>query len=409
MGTKCAPKYANIFMGVFEEKHIYPKIQNKIRIFLRYIDDIFFIWKGTEDDLKQFLNDINLIHPTIKFDYHTSKTAVNFLDLTIYKDINGKLATKVYTKPTDRQAFLHKNSAHPNHLKNSIPYGQALRLRRICSDKVDFEEGCNKLRTKLIERGYKEHEINLQIERVAKEKRDDLLHYKDKTPMTKIPFAVTYNSQLPNIKEAIDKHWDILKINPRLGQVFNEKPMIAFRKNKNLKDILEQKNIRTGKVERKLNIKNKKGWCRPCHSRNFNLCCQQVKNTNSFKSNQTNEEFKIFHQVSCKSKFVIYLIECVLCAIQYVGKSEWPMNIRLNKHRNDVFREEAIEVCQHFKQVSHDFNKNAKITIIEELKQHNNKSLKQKRSILEEREDFWIKRLKTLHPNGFNKELNRKE
>ena len=127
--------------------------------------------------------------------------------------------------------------------------------------------------------------------------------------------------------------------------------MIAFRKNKNLKDILGQKNIRNGKVERKLNIKNKKGWCRPCHSRNFNLCCQQVKNTNSFKSNQTNEEFKIFHLVSCKSKFVIYLLECVLCAIQYVGKSEWPMNIRLNKHRNDVFREEAIEVCQHFKQV----------------------------------------------------------
>ena len=115
MGTKCAPTYANIFMGVFEEKHIYPKLQNKIRIFLRYIDDIFFIWKGTEDDLKQFLNDINLVHPTIKFDYHTSKTAVNFLDLTIYKDINGKLATKVYTKPTVRQAFLHKNSAHPNH------------------------------------------------------------------------------------------------------------------------------------------------------------------------------------------------------------------------------------------------------------------------------------------------------
>ena len=85
------------------------------------------------------------------------------------------------------------------------------------------------------------------------------------------------------------------------------------------------------------------------------------------------------------------------------------MNIRLNKHRNDVFREEAIEVCQHFKQVSHDFNKHAKITIIEELKQHNNKSLKQKRSILEGREDIWIKRLKTLHPNGFNKELNRKE
>ena len=81
------------------------------------------------------------------------------------------------------------------------------------------------------------------------------------------------------------------------------------------------------------------------------------------------------------------------------------MNIRINKHRNDVFREDAINVCKHFKQPTHDFNKHAKFTIIEELKKQD-KSLAQMRKTLEEREDFWIKRLKTLHPNGFNMELN---
>ena len=30
------------------------------------------------------------------------------------------------------------------------------------------------------------------------------------------------------------------------------------------------------------------------------------------------------------------------------------------------------------------------------------------RATLEEREDSWIKKLKTLHPNGFNQELNQK-
>ena len=84
------------------------------------------------------------------------------------------------------------------------------------------------------------------------------------------------------------------------------------------------------------------------------------------------------------------------------------MNIRTNKHRNDVFREDAIQVCQHFKQPSHQFNKHAKITIIEQLK-HQDKSLSEMRSILEEREDFWIKRLRTLHPHGFNMELNKEE
>ena len=65
MGTKCAPSYANIFMGMFEERHIYPRILNKTRLFLRYIDDLFFIWKGTADELKKFLEEINEVHPTI--------------------------------------------------------------------------------------------------------------------------------------------------------------------------------------------------------------------------------------------------------------------------------------------------------------------------------------------------------
>ena len=84
------------------------------------------------------------------------------------------------------------------------------------------------------------------------------------------------------------------------------------------------------------------------------------------------------------------------------------MNIRINKHRNDVLREDAINVCQHFKQPTHKFNRDAKITIIEELKKKD-KSLKEMRKILEEREDFWIIRLKTLHPQGFNMELNNKD
>ena len=134
IGTICAPSYANIFMGRFEETQIYPRIV-KTLIFLQHIDDLFFIWKGTEAELKTFLNEINKVHPTIKFDYHASKHKVNFLDLTIYKDASGKLATKLYTKPTDRQAYLHKKSAHQSHLKKSIPYGQALsekNLQRYC-------------------------------------------------------------------------------------------------------------------------------------------------------------------------------------------------------------------------------------------------------------------------------------
>ena len=69
MGTICAPAYANIFMVEFEVKHIYPKIESKATTYLRYIDDIFMIWTKSTSELKAFLEEINSIHHSIKFDF----------------------------------------------------------------------------------------------------------------------------------------------------------------------------------------------------------------------------------------------------------------------------------------------------------------------------------------------------
>ena len=66
--------------------------------------------------------------------------------------------------------------------------------------------------------------------------------------------------------------------------------------------------------------------------------------------------FKIYHRVDCKSSFVIYLLECYICNIQYVGKSETPFNIRLNNHRKDVKNRNAIPACRRFNRHVHDFN-----------------------------------------------------
>ena len=130
MGTKCAPNYANLFMGVFEQNHIYNRIKNKSMLYLRFIDDIFFIWTSTEKELQQFIKEINQVHESIKFTAEFSRKEINFLDTTIYKRGNH-LHTKSYKKPTDRSSYLHHLSYHPYSMKKSIPYGQALRLRRI--------------------------------------------------------------------------------------------------------------------------------------------------------------------------------------------------------------------------------------------------------------------------------------
>ena len=62
METKCAPSYANTFMGIFEGKFIYPLTNNMIRLYLRFINDIFIIWTGTLDQLLEFKQQINEVH-----------------------------------------------------------------------------------------------------------------------------------------------------------------------------------------------------------------------------------------------------------------------------------------------------------------------------------------------------------
>ena len=61
-------------------------------------------------------------------------------------------------------------------------------------------------------------------------------------------------------------------------------------------------------------------------------------------------------------------MECVFCNKQYVGKAETSFNISLNNHRKDVKKADAIMACKHFQQESNNFNKHAKFTIIDQLK-----------------------------------------
>ena len=82
------------------------------------------------------------------------------------------------------------------------------------------------------------------------------------------------------------------------------------------------------------------------------------------------------------------------------------MNIRIKKHRNDSKSNDSNPICQHFNSTDHNFNKHARFTIIETLNDQS-KPLFQLRENLERRENFWINRMKTLNPYGFNQKLNK--
>ena len=98
-----------------------------------------------------------------------STTETNFLGVTVTKVCN-KLETDLYCKPNDTHQHLHAQSCHRSVNKISIPWGQVVKFKRICS----IEEKCNRLeqlKQFLVKRGYKEDHVDSEIERVELVKR----------------------------------------------------------------------------------------------------------------------------------------------------------------------------------------------------------------------------------------------
>ena len=84
--------------------------------------------------------------------------------------------------------------------------------------------------------------------------------------------------------------------------------------------------------------------------------------------------------------------------IQYVRKSETSFNIRLDNHRKDIKKPSTIEACKHFNNNEHTFSKHGKFIITEQLRNINTIPTEILKLRLRGRENFWIKKLKTLTP-----------
>ena len=129
-------------------------------------------------------------------------------------------------------------SAHPLSLKKSIPYSQTLRIKRVCSSFDEYKKHSNDLVKRFVEKGYKENIIRNQIRKVDNLERSTMLNKTNVVRKNVITLSVTYSPTLPNIREIINNHWHILNINNTFGNVLKVTPVIAFRKNTSLRQII---------------------------------------------------------------------------------------------------------------------------------------------------------------------------
>ena len=180
---------------------------NKPLVWMRFVDDVFFIWTRGEENLKLFINYLNSSHETIKFTSEYSRETISFLDVHVTMGEGGVLTTDLFCKPTDTHKFLYRKSCHPRHTKKAIPYSQALRYRRICSEDRQFQSRLGDLAGWLNDWGYEESLVNEQIDRVRRLDRGSLLATTGRQPNPgrddRIPLVITYLAALNSVGKTL--------------------------------------------------------------------------------------------------------------------------------------------------------------------------------------------------------------
>ena len=58
-------------------------------VWLRKINDVFFIWNHGEEKLRQLISYLNSSHETIKFSSESSKDSISYIDVLVKLDGKG--------------------------------------------------------------------------------------------------------------------------------------------------------------------------------------------------------------------------------------------------------------------------------------------------------------------------------
>ncbi|CAH2293015.1 Hypothetical predicted protein, partial [Pelobates cultripes] len=232
MGTACAPSYANLYLGWWEE-NILPAITKDqydtcIYSWHRYIDDILVFWLGSVDKFQKLVRDLNNNTIGLQLTHVIDSEHLVFLDLNITVLEDGKVETELFRKDTATNSLLNWTSYHPVKLKSGIPFGQYLRARRNCSTETSFQREANKLRTMFKQKGYPNRILKRAYQRALLINRSESLRSSRPKSETKITRCVgTYDLYWDKVQKIMTHNWPILQHDIDLADNIGNFPQIT--------------------------------------------------------------------------------------------------------------------------------------------------------------------------------------
>lgn len=373
MGKKFAPAYANIFMANWE-REVFLKCVKKPAHYLRYLDDIWGIWTGSREEFSEFVNILNSHDSSITLKTEINHSSIDFLDTTVFKgpdfEDSLKLDVKVFFKSTDTHALLHRDSFHPRHTFKGIVKSQILRFKRICTRENDFLVAVRILFESLRRRGYTRTFLRHCLRTVGEKK--------DSNHGDAIPLITKFSSIGRILNEKLKSNFkDILG---ESNLFHNSRVISAYRRNRNLRDVLVRAKLPSLIGEKTLMLES------------------QFSRLTFIKNYRKKTIHRILQRFSPRSSNCVYVIFCSKCNIQYVGETKNSLSTRMYQHRYNVRNRRDIQtpLVRHFIEHGVDMMK------IAGLQKDTNWSDGERKN----KERRWIYLLGTKEPYGLNAKYN---
>ena len=226
-----------------------------------------------------------------------------------------------------------------------------------------------------------------QLLKVDKLDRNRLLEYRnDKSKTDRVPLVLTYSKGLPSVRHIVKKNMEILYKSDRMKDIFEKPPILAFRRDKNNKDILVHKKHNTMFFKQP----NK---CEPCGTKC--ALCPYLRDTDTFSDFEGNN-FSVKNYINCKTANVVYAIFCKNCSkFVYVGETGDTLYQRQLLNFSLIRREQPDPVALHFNSAGHSM-KDFEVLGLEKIYGNDAYRL----TI----ENLWKGKLRTYLPYGINTE-----
>ncbi|XP_078579213.1 uncharacterized protein LOC144863692 [Branchiostoma floridae x Branchiostoma japonicum] len=122
--------------------------------------------------------------------------------------------------------------------------------------------------------------------------------------------------------------------------------------------------------------------------------CEHLEEGATFSSHTTEESFQMKDSMTCRSTYIIYLISCNKCGLQYVGESKEELRTKFNSHIASITQNKTSALAKHFNSAGHSV-KNVRVRPIVQIESRDDQLRK-------DEEAFWIETLQTEAPDGMN-------